>query len=151
MIGEPPVEDGAVHVTSAFLGPAAACTSTGAPGACPDNVANAPFCYRKFAIPSNGELGDGPTELGRAQPARGAASAPPADGRAEYAGGGIHFHDTYVGAATVLHARGLISEAGLRRVVDEALRGLDAVRWSSPAQERALRTLVERDVAASGI
>ena len=75
----------------------------------------------------------------------------PAERRAEYAAGGIHFHDTYVGAATVLHARGLISEAGLRRVVDEALRGLDAVRWSSPAQERALRTLVERDVAASGV
>lgn len=72
----------------------------------------------------------------------------PAERRAAYAEAGIHVHDTYVGAASVLRGLGLISDAGLAGVVDETRRGLDAVRWASPAQERRLRDLVERDIAA---
>ncbi len=54
--------------TSTTSGASVDASSTGAPIACPDNVANEPFCYRKFAIPSNGELGPLPTGGQRAQP-----------------------------------------------------------------------------------
>ena len=75
----------------------------------------------------------------------------PPERRAEYAAQGIYFHDTYVGAATVLRERGLISDAGLRRVVEEAMTGLDAVRWRSAEQERRMRDLFDRDVAAARV
>lgn len=73
----------------------------------------------------------------------------PADRRAEYAARGVHFHDTYVGAATLLHRSGLISDAGLTHVVEEATAALAAVPWRSPEQERRMRELFERDVALS--
>ncbi len=76
--------------------------------------------------------------------------ATPASVRAEHAGRGIFFHDTYVGAATLLRRRGLISDAGLRRVLTEAQAGLDAVRWDSAGQEAATRALFARDIAAAG-
>ncbi len=63
-------DEGFTTMSSSSWGASADASSTGTPVACPDNVANEPFCYRKFAIPSNGELGDGPTDLERAQPAR---------------------------------------------------------------------------------
>lgn len=75
----------------------------------------------------------------------------PADERARRAAAGIHIHDTYVGAATVLRDRRLISDAGLRHVVDDTYRGLDAVRWRSREQESRMRGLVARDVAATGL
>lgn len=71
----------------------------------------------------------------------------PVERRAEYAARNIHFHDTYVGAAAVLWERQLISEAGLRRVLEETRRGLDLVRWQSDEQERRMRDLVDRDAA----
>lgn len=73
--------------------------------------------------------------------------------RAEYAAKGIFFHDTYVGCATKAFELGLISRAGLDRVVSETRTGLDGVRWSSPDQESRMRSLVQRDadVAASAV
>lgn len=78
--------------------------------------------------------------------------ATPEAERAEWAGRGIFFFDTYVGAATVAFDRGLVSARGLRQVVDETRSGLDAARWDSPSQESGMRDLVNRDVAvASGV
>lgn len=72
----------------------------------------------------------------------------PAERRAEYAAKGIHFHDTYVGAARVLADRALIAPDALERIVAETRAGLDALRWTSPEQEQRMRALVERDAAA---
>lgn len=78
--------------------------------------------------------------------------ATPEAERSEWAGRGIFFFDTYVGAATIAYDKGLVSAGGLRQVVDETRSGLDALRWDSPAQEAGLRDLVDRDVAvASGV
>lgn len=52
--------------------------------------------------------------------------------------------DTYAEAARLFHERGLISDAGLQRVIDESATGLDAVRWASPEQERTTRALFGR-------
>lgn len=75
----------------------------------------------------------------------------PDDVRAEYAARRIFFHDTYVGCAAQAHDLGLISRAGLERVVAEARAGLGAIAWTSPEQERLIRDLVERDAAAAGL
>lgn len=72
----------------------------------------------------------------------------PASERADRAAQRIHFFDTYVGAAGVALAKGLVNRAGFDQVVAETHSGLDAVRWDSPAQERAVRDLVERDLGA---
>ncbi len=69
--------------------------------------------------------------------------------RAELAGRGVRFFDTYVGAAVLCRDHGLISDAGLARVVDETRTGLAAVAWRSVDQERVVRELVARDVAAA--
>lgn len=73
----------------------------------------------------------------------------PPEKRAEYAAEQIFFHDTYAGCALVAHRLGLISRAGLERVVAETRAGLDAVAWQSPEQEARMRALVERDAAAA--
>jgi len=70
--------------------------------------------------------------------------------RSRLADEGIHVVDTYVGAALRCHERGLISERGLRQVVDETRAALDVIEWSSPAQEDRIRALVERDARAAG-
>ena len=67
--------------------------------------------------------------------------------RAELAAKGIWVVDTYVGAAAKAHELGLISEAGMQRVIDETHRLLDDVEWESSEQERAMRELVERDAS----
>ena len=67
--------------------------------------------------------------------------------RAELAAKGIWVVDTYVGAAAKAHELGLISEAGVQRVIDETHRLLDDVEWESSEQERAMRELVERDAS----
>ena len=72
----------------------------------------------------------------------------PASERADRAAQGIHFFDTYVGAAAVALDRGLVSRGGFDTVVAETREGLDAVSWDSPAQERRVRDLVERDLGA---
>lgn len=73
----------------------------------------------------------------------------PAEERAAYAAEKIYFHDTYAGCALKAHELGLISRAGLERVVAETMAGLDAVPWQSAEQEQHLRALVERDAAAA--
>lgn len=69
--------------------------------------------------------------------------------RAEHAARGIHFVDTYVGAARLMRDRGLIAEAGLERVVAESRAALDSIAWDSDEQRDAVRALIERD--AEGI
>jgi len=55
--------------------------------------------------------------------------------------------DTYVGAALLMHDRGLIAEAGLERVVAESRAALDSIAWDSDEQREAVRALIERDAA----
>jgi hypothetical protein len=74
----------------------------------------------------------------------------PEEERARYAAEQIFFHDTYAGCALKAHELGLISRAGLDRVVAETRAGLDAIEWDSPEQERRIRDLVDRDAAAAG-
>lgn len=61
----------------------------------------------------------------------------------------IHVVDTWIAGATLAQARGLVSGTGVAQVGAEALRGLDAVTWASPDQERTTRALFERDLAAA--
>lgn len=61
----------------------------------------------------------------------------PADERERLASAGIHLVDTWIGAARIARERGLISEAGLERVVTSAFAGLDALAWASDEQREA--------------
>lgn len=61
---------------------------------------------------------------------------------------GVHVVDTYVGAAGVARRLGLVSDAGVAEVTEQALAELDEVAWESAEQERDTRALFERDVAA---
>ena len=72
----------------------------------------------------------------------------PAEVRAGWAAQGIETFDTYVGAASLLHRRGLIGTAALARVIEQTLAGLNEVAWESPEQERRIRDLVARDADA---
>ncbi|WP_040157692.1 phosphatase domain-containing protein [Nigerium massiliense] len=69
--------------------------------------------------------------------------------RAEHGAHGIHFFDTYPGAATTAYELGLISAAGLREVLAETDAGLDTIAWGNPEQEAAARALTARDVAGA--
>ena len=71
----------------------------------------------------------------------------PEDERATHAAAGIHFVDTYIGAARLMHERGLIAEAGLERVISESYAALDAIAWRSPEQRAAIQALLDRDAA----
>lgn len=73
--------------------------------------------------------------------------ATPPEERARHTEGGIHFVDTYVGAGVIARRLGLISAAGLERIVAESRSGFDQVPWDSPEQEAAMRELLERDIA----
>ena len=73
--------------------------------------------------------------------------ATPEDERATHAAAGIHFVDTYIGAARLMHERGLIAEAGLERVISESYAALDAIAWRSPEQRAAIQALLDRDAA----
>ena len=72
----------------------------------------------------------------------------PAEVRAGWAAQGIETFDTYVGAAGLLHRRGLIGTAALARVIEQTLAGLNEVAWESPEKERRIRDLVARDADA---
>ncbi len=72
----------------------------------------------------------------------------PPEQRADYAARQIYFHDTYVGCATKAFELGLISRAGLERVVADARAGFDKVVFATPAQEASARALLDRDLAA---
>lgn len=72
-----------------------------------------------------------------------------AAGKAEWAAKGVFVFDTYVGAATEAFKRGLVSKAGLERVMSEATRELDAVPFASAAQRDARRAELDRDLTAA--
>ncbi|MFP5416458.1 MAG: hypothetical protein ACLGHZ_06225 [Actinomycetes bacterium] len=61
----------------------------------------------------------------------------------------IEFVDTYVGAGVLAFERALIAEVGLVRIIEESLAALDEIAWQSPEQERATRSLFERDLDAA--
>ena len=59
------------------------------------------------------------------------------------------FFDTYVGAAVVAHARGLIGNEGLARVAAAALQELDAVPFDDPAKRKSAQEMLQKDLAAA--
>ena len=59
--------------------------------------------------------------------------------------------DTYVGAAAKARELGLVSPAGVERVLAETNRLLDEMAWETPEQEQTIRSLVQRDAAAAGL
>lgn len=69
--------------------------------------------------------------------------------KADFAQQGVFVFDTYVGAATEAFSRGLISKAGLERVMGEASREFEATPFASEAQQRARRAELDRDLAAA--
>lgn len=75
--------------------------------------------------------------------------ATPATERARLAEAGIHVVDTYVGAATTAHRLGLVSAAGVARVVAATEAELDGITWADAEQERTTRALVDTDIAAA--
>ena len=72
------------------------------------------------------------------------------DERARLAAERIHLVDTYIGAAHLMHQRGLIAQAGLEKVVGESYAALDTIAWSTPEQRAAVTALIDRDAAAVG-
>lgn len=68
--------------------------------------------------------------------------------RERYAGLGVHFHDTYAGAAVIAYRHELISRAGLDRVARESVGGFAHIRWDNAVQRDRMRELFERDLAA---
>ena len=71
----------------------------------------------------------------------------PSDERARLAAGGINLVDTYIGAARLMHERGLIHQSGLERVIAESYAALDQIAWASAEQQAAVRALLDRDAA----
>ncbi|WP_106849784.1 phosphatase domain-containing protein [Blastococcus sp. Marseille-P5729] len=60
---------------------------------------------------------------------------------------GLHYFDTYVGAAVVARDRELISDRGLWSVIDESRSALNEITWADAAQRAEIERLVERDIA----
>lgn len=71
----------------------------------------------------------------------------PEDERAEWAAKKVFFHDTYLGAAAKALELGLVSRAGVRRVVEEADEALVQVDWDDDQQRERMLALFERDRA----
>ncbi|MCO5172261.1 MAG: App1 family protein [Planctomycetes bacterium] len=71
----------------------------------------------------------------------------PPEGRAAWAERGVPLFDTYVGAAVHALEQGLISPAGLRRVVAAAREELEALPFPDEAVRAARREELLRDVA----
>lgn len=69
--------------------------------------------------------------------------------KADFARKGVFIFDTYVGAATEAFKRGLISKAGLERVMSEASREFEATTFASPEQKAARKAELDRDLAAA--
>ena len=70
-----------------------------------------------------------------------------AETRQAHAANGIHFFDTYVGAAVVALDLGLISPERLREVVQESLFELEQIVFDDPAQGEERHAALLRDVA----
>lgn len=73
--------------------------------------------------------------------------ATPESARIEWATKGVMLHDTYVGAATFAFEAGLISRAGLERVVAAAKAAMGSIAFDSLSQKKAREDEIERDVA----
>lgn len=69
-----------------------------------------------------------------------------AERRAEWAGKGVPFFDTYVGAALHGVERGLITVAGLARIARAAVTELDAIAFDDDAARAARRAELRRDL-----
>lgn len=69
--------------------------------------------------------------------------------RARLRGERIYVVDTYAEAARLAHECGLVSAAGLRRVLDESERLAAEVDWDSQEQRAGTTALLERDIAAA--
>lgn len=61
---------------------------------------------------------------------------------------GIYPFDTYVGAATEAHARGMITAEGLQAVIEATRREFAAITFDSDTQREKMHDLLERDIAA---
>lgn len=66
--------------------------------------------------------------------------------RAEWRARGVHFHDTYVGAAYNAHKLGLLDAPALSRVAEEAVRELGAIGFETEAQRAGRITDFRRDL-----
>lgn len=71
----------------------------------------------------------------------------PPETRRVFASRGIHFVDTYIGAAVTAYEHGLISLAGVVRAANEAVGGFERTRWDSTDQRDRMRDLFEQDLA----
>ncbi|MDO5682165.1 MAG: hypothetical protein Q4G46_04970 [Propionibacteriaceae bacterium] len=71
----------------------------------------------------------------------------PQETRDAHAERGVHFHDTYVGAAVIAFEHRLISAAGLGQVAKEAVGAFQRTRWDSVTQRGRMRAWFERDLA----
>lgn len=72
----------------------------------------------------------------------------PDEERKRLADKGIWLVDTYVGAATKAHELGLVSDAGLRDVIDETSAALNDVAWEG-VQEQTTRAIHATDAEAA--
>ena len=68
------------------------------------------------------------------------------EARAAWRAQGVHFNDTYVGAALDAHALGLLDVEGLLRVAREALDDLGRIEFSDSAKRDARWQELQRDV-----
>lgn len=73
----------------------------------------------------------------------------PESERAKYRHQGVTFFDTYVGAAAEAYKKGLMTKAGLHRIVTAAKAEFAAIKFDSPEQKKARSAELERDVAAA--
>lgn len=67
--------------------------------------------------------------------------------RARKAHLGVQYFDTYVGAALEARDRDLLSDRGLRSVIEESRSALSEIEWEEDSQRVEIETLVERDIA----
>ena len=67
--------------------------------------------------------------------------------RDAHAARGVHFFDTYVGAASMARGLGLVSADRLELIAEHARESFNRVRFHSDAAADAARALLERDLA----
>jgi hypothetical protein len=69
--------------------------------------------------------------------------------KADFARKNVFVFDTYVGAATEAHRRGLIDKGGLERVMEAAVKDFEGITFASPAQQAARKAELDADLAAA--
>ncbi len=70
-----------------------------------------------------------------------------AEERDELRARGVHVVDTYVAAGIIARDAGLISDAGLAKIITETVAGFEVIAWDSPEQEAATRALLDADLS----